>query len=67
MIAQMQAENPHLDVVRYEHKNRTWTTQHVNYYSEALAIGLVETGLTKGDVVLAWLPGHFSEQVRCVE
>lgn len=55
---------PHMDVVRYTHKNRTWSLQHVHYYSEALAIGLVENGLQTGDVVLSWLPSHFSEQVR---
>ena len=54
---------PHMDVVRYEHKNRTWTLQHVHYYSEALAIGLTENGLQSGDVVLSWLPAHLSETV----
>lgn len=54
---------PHLDVVRYEHKNRVWSMNHVQYYSEALAIGLLENGLQKGDKVLSWLPDHFSEQV----
>ena len=66
-IAQMSLENPNLDVVRYTHKNRTWSTQHVQYYSEAVAIGLLETGLQSGDVVLSWLPEHFSEQVRCIK
>jgi len=55
---------PHMDVVRYEHKNRTWTLQHVHYYSEALAIGLTENGFRPGDAVLSWLPPHLSEQVR---
>jgi hypothetical protein len=65
--AQLQAlttEYPHLDVVRYEHKNRVWSLQHVQYYSDALAIGLMENNLQPGDVVLSWLPEHFSEQVR---
>jgi acyl-coenzyme A synthetase/AMP-(fatty) acid ligase len=53
-----------MDCVRYEHKNRTWSYQHVHYYSEALAIGLAELGFRKGDVVLSCLPSHFSEQVR---
>lgn len=57
------AKYPHMDVVKYEHKNRVWSLQHVHYYSEALAIGLMETGLKSGDVVLSWLPSHFSEQV----
>jgi len=58
----MTAENPHIDVVKYAHKNRTWTLNHVEYYSTALAIGLAENGLQPGDAVLSWLPLHFSEQ-----
>jgi hypothetical protein len=61
-LANMTAENPHVDVVKYEHKNRTWTLNHVDYFSKALAIGLTEQGLQPGDVVLSWLPDHFSEQ-----
>jgi non-ribosomal peptide synthetase component E (peptide arylation enzyme) len=61
-LASMTAENPHVDVVKYEHKNRTWTLNHVDYFSKALAIGLTENGLQPGDVVLSWLPNHFSEQ-----
>jgi hypothetical protein len=61
-LASMTAENPHVDVVKYEHKNRTWTLNHVDYFSKALAIGFTEQGLQPGDVVLSWLPEHFSEQ-----
>ena len=57
------ADNPYKEVVRYEHKNRKWNLHHVDFYSEALAIGFLETGLKPGDVVLSWLPGHFSESV----
>lgn len=60
-LAALASEWPHVDVVRYTHKNRIWTLNHVHYYSEAFAIGLVETGLQPGDVVLSWLPAHFSE------
>jgi hypothetical protein len=56
-------ENPHVDVVRYEHKNRKWSLSHVDYYSEALAIGFIENGLQPGDVLLSYLPLHFSESV----
>jgi len=63
-LAALTQEQPHVDVVKYHHKNRTWTLNHVHYYSEALAIGLVENGLQPGDVVLSWLPSHFSEQVN---
>ena len=63
-IQQLKEANPHIDVVQYEHKNRTWTTHHVDYYAEAVAIGLAENGLIPGDVVLSWLPQHFSESVR---
>jgi len=52
-----------MDVVRYEHKNRKWTLKHVDYYTDALAIGFLETGLQPGDVVLSWLPQHFSESM----
>lgn len=62
-LTQLAKENPYKEVVRYEHKNRKWNLQHVDYYSEALAIGLLENGLQPGDVVLSWLPAHFSESV----
>ena len=62
-LNQMAKENPYKDVVRYDHKNRKWNLQHVDFYSEALAIGLTENGLQPGDVVLSWLPPHFSESV----
>jgi hypothetical protein len=67
MLAALRAENPHTDVVQYHHKNRTWSIHHVDYYSEALAIGLAENGLIAGDVVLSWLPQHFADQVRTVQ
>jgi hypothetical protein len=66
-LATMTAENPHIDVVKYEHKNRTWTLNHVDYFSKALAIGFTENGLQPGDVVLSWLPEHFSEQASTVQ
>lgn len=56
-------ENPHVDVVRYEHKNRKWSLSHVDYYSDALAIGFIENGLQPGDALLSYLPLHFSESV----
>jgi hypothetical protein len=63
ILTQLATENPYKDVVRYEFKNRKWNLQHVDFYSEALAIGLLENGLQPGDVVLSWLPSHFSESV----
>ena len=63
LLTQMAKENPYKDVVRYEHKNRKWNLHHVDFYSEGLAIGLLENGLQPGDVVLSWLPPHFSESV----
>jgi len=63
LLKDLATANPYKDVVRYEHKNRKWNLQHVDYYSEALAVGLLETGLQPGDVVLSWLPPHFSESV----
>lgn len=61
MLTTLANENPHVDVVRYEHKNRKWSLSHVDYYSDALAIGFLENGLKPGDSVLCWLPLHFSE------
>ena len=66
LLTQLAKENPYKDVVRYEHKNRKWSLSHVDFYSEALAIGLLENGLQPGDVVLSWLPPHFSESVSCL-
>ncbi len=63
LLTKLAKENPYKDVVRYEFKNRKWNLQHVDFYSEALAVGLLETGLQPGDVVLSWLPSHFSESV----
>ena len=63
-MTKLAKENPYKDVVRYDFKNRKWNLQHVDFYSEALAVGLLENGLQPGDVVLSWLPSHFSESVR---
>jgi len=63
LLTKLAKDNPYKDVVRYEHKNRKWNLQHVDYYSEALAIGLLENGLKPGDVVLSWLSPHFSESM----
>jgi len=63
LLTKLAKENPYKDVVRYEFKNRKWNLQHVDFYSEALAVGLMENGLQPGDVVLSWLPAHFSESM----
>lgn len=63
LLTQLATKNPYKDVVRYEFKNRKWNLQHVDFYSDALAIGLLDSGLQPGDVVLSWLPAHFSESV----
>ena len=62
-LAQLASAHPHQEIIRYEHKNTKWTLKHVNYYSDALACGLVDAGLQPGDVMLSWLPMHFAEQV----
>lgn len=62
-LARLASDHPHQEIIRYEHKNVKWTLKHVNYYSDALACGLVDAGLQPGDVVLSWLPSHFAEQV----
>jgi hypothetical protein len=63
-LAALAEDLPHMDVVKYTHKNQTWSVLHVHYYSEALAVGLLENGFQTGDVVLSYLPSHLSEQVR---
>ena len=63
LVSVLKTENPYVDVVQYQHKNRTWTTHHVDYYSEAVAIGIAEQGFIPGDVLLSWLPAHFQESV----
>jgi len=55
-------ESPHVDVVRYEHKNLKYTLKHVDHHAMALAVGLLESGLAPGDAVLSWLPSHFAEE-----
>jgi hypothetical protein len=62
-LARLATDHPHMEIVRYEHKNVKWTLKHVNYYSDALACGFLDYGLQPGDVVLSWLPEHFAEQV----
>jgi hypothetical protein len=63
LLTKLATENPYKDVVRYEFKNRKWNLQHVDFYSDSLATGFLDSGLQPGDVVLSWLPAHFSESV----
>jgi non-ribosomal peptide synthetase component E (peptide arylation enzyme) len=63
-LQQLAAEFPHVDVIRYEHKNVKFTLRHVDRSADSLAIGLLDCGLAPGDVVLSWLPSHFADQVR---
>lgn len=63
-LTQLATELPHMDAIRYEHKNVKWSFRDINYYSHALACGLLDLGLQPGDKVLSWLPNHLSEQVR---
>ena len=58
-LATLAEASPHVDVVRYSHKNVKWTLSKVDAYSEALAVGFVENGLRPGDAVLSWLPAHY--------
>jgi len=63
-LQELAAQSPHVDVLRYEHKNLKFTLQHVNGHADSLAIGFLDCGLEPGDIVLSWLPDHFAEQVR---
>ena len=65
-LARLASDHPHQEIIRYEHKNVKWTLKHVNYYSDALACGLLDAGLKPGDVMLSWLPLHVAEQVSYV-
>jgi len=61
-LQELAAQSPHVDVLRYEHKNLKFTLQHVNGHADSLAIGFLDCGLEPGDIVLSWLPDHFAEQ-----
>eukprot|EP00549_Striatella_unipunctata_P002301 CAMPEP_0118705266 /NCGR_PEP_ID=MMETSP0800-20121206/19772_1 /TAXON_ID=210618 ORGANISM="Striatella unipunctata, Strain CCMP2910" /NCGR_SAMPLE_ID=MMETSP0800 /ASSEMBLY_ACC=CAM_ASM_000638 /LENGTH=287 /DNA_ID=CAMNT_0006607401 /DNA_START=38 /DNA_END=901 /DNA_ORIENTATION=- len=61
-IQELATTLPHMDCVRYEHKNLKFAFEHVQQHSEALAIGFWEYGFRPGDKVLSWLPLHFAEQ-----
>ncbi len=62
-LEQLAADSPHIDVVRYEHKNVKYTLKHMDHHSMSLAVGLLHSGLAPGDAVLSWLPSHFAEEV----
>ena len=62
-LKQLATDNPYMEAIRYEHKNVKWTFHHIDYFADALATGIIETGIAPGDVVLSWLPLHFAEQV----
>jgi hypothetical protein len=62
-LAKLAEKRPEMDVVRYHHKNVKWSFKHVEFFSDCLATGFLDMGLAPGDVVLSWLPSHFSEQV----
>jgi hypothetical protein len=62
-LKQLATDMPYKEAIRYEHKNVKWTFHHIDYFADALATGIVETGIAPGDVVLSWLPLHFAEQV----
>jgi len=61
-LQELAAQSPHVDVIRYEHKNLKLTLQGVDGHADSLAIGFLDCGLAPGDVVLSWLPDHFAEQ-----
>lgn len=64
ILTQLATDHKYAEAIRYDWKNVKWTYHHIDYFSDALATGLIETGIAPGDVVLSWLPLHFSEQVR---
>lgn len=62
ILQKLSDDYPHVEVIRYKHKNLKLTFKHINHFSNALAIGFLDIGLNPGDKVLSWLPVHFSEQ-----
>lgn len=61
-LEKLATDSPHIDVVRYEHKNVKYTLKHVDHHAMSLAEGLLRSGLAPGDAVLSWLPSHFAEE-----
>jgi hypothetical protein len=66
MLSQLANEFPHMNAVRYEHKNQKYAFKDLEYFAESIACGFTEQGFRPGDKVLSWLPLHFSEQVSHV-
>lgn len=62
-VSQLAEQFPHMDAVRYDHKNQKFAYKDIDHYAESLACGFAEQGFQPGDIVLSWLPEHFSEQV----
>jgi len=60
-LTELAIQRPHMDAVRYEHKNVKWTFRDVNYYADSLACGLLDMDLQPGDKILSWLPSHLAE------
>jgi len=61
-VAKIAEEFPHMDAVRYLHKNEKFGFKDVDSNAEDIACGFCEQGFQPGDIVLSWLPDHFSEQ-----
>jgi non-ribosomal peptide synthetase component E (peptide arylation enzyme) len=63
-VEELAKQLPFKNAIRYEHKNQKYSFKDINQHSEDLACGFLEQGFQPGDIVLSWLPEHFSEQVR---
>mmetsp|Transcript_2700 Transcript_2700/g.3196 ORF Transcript_2700/g.3196 Transcript_2700/m.3196 type:complete len:313 (+) Transcript_2700:62-1000(+) len=66
-VAKIADEFPHMDAVRFLHKNQKFAFKDVDTNAEEIACGFCEQGFQPGDIVLSWIPNHFSEQVRRLE
>jgi len=61
-VAKIADEFPHMDAVRFLHKNQKFAFKDVDTNAEEIACGFCEQGFQPGDIVLSWIPNHFSEQ-----
>jgi acyl-CoA synthetase (AMP-forming)/AMP-acid ligase II len=63
-IEELAKKFPYKNAIRYEHKNQKFSFKDIHRHSDDLACGFLEQRFQPGDIVLSWLPEHFSEQVR---
>ena len=63
LLSKHAEETPFKNAIRFDHKNHKFDFREMEKWSTYLACGLTEQRFQVGDVILSWLPQHFSEQV----